>query len=420
MTSLAGACLRGFEAAILIGVDADHLPSGTEPGVLICAGVRRDLGLSTSADLHRVQATELATLLCSVPQVAATWRVRDGDEPRALSPWLDRLRVMAAHAGWRDPVVAYEPVHRTVAARASVRPAPSAPHRLPDRLSVGACQSLVDCPYQFYARYLLGLRRRELAADVPDKRDLGTALHAILHRLHRDFDADRLRAMTDLELQRTLERITQEVFERDLRERPALIAYRRRVLDLIPGYVAWLRARSNAGWRLRAAETGFQVTLQLDLLRSIELSGRIDRIDGRGHDPLRPSGPTTLGQETIDQEVIDYKARTHKAVRTSAADPGEDVQLPLYALAFGPDHTTASYLSFERATERRSGVRSVSVVQFPAAEPFDGWVRKVHHRLCDDLARIAAGAALPALGVDPTCSRCEMRGLCRRNEWGDR
>ena len=425
MTSLVGACLRGFEAAILIGADADHLPSSTEPGVLVCAGVRRDLGLSTSADLHRAQAIELATLLCSVPQLTATWRIRDGDEPRALSPWLDRLRVMAAHAGWPDPVAAYEPPHRTVAARTPVRPAPSAPHRLPDRLSVGACQSLVDCAYQFYARYLLGLRRRELAADVPDKRDLGTALHSILHRLHSDFDPDRLNAMTDEELQRTLERITQEVFDRDLRERPALIAYRRRVLDLIPGYVVWLRGRSNAGWRLVSAETGFQATLQLDLLRSIELSGRIDRIDGRRQDKSKPTGqpkidPEAIDPELIDQEVIDYKARSHKAVRASAEDPGEDVQLPLYALAFGPKRTTASYLSFERATERRSGARSVSVAQFAAAEPFDWWVRKVHHRLCDDLARIASGSGLPALGVDPICSHCEMRGLCRRNEWGDR
>jgi ATP-dependent helicase/nuclease subunit B len=425
MTSLAGACLRGFEAAVLIGADADHLPSAGEPGVLVCAGVRRDLGLPTAADLHHAQAVELATLLCSVPQVTATWRVREGDEPRALSPWLDRLRVMASRAQWPDPVSDYEVPHRTVVARATLRPAPSAPQRFPERLSVGACQSLVDCPYQFYARYLLGLRRRELAGDVPDKRDLGTALHSILHRLHRDFDPDRLNGMTDQELQRTLEQITQEVFERDLRERPALIAYRRRVLDLIPGYVAWLRGRSNDGWRLLSAETAFQLTLQLDLLRSVELSGRIDRIDRR--EAIRRNAvdrpvveQEAIDQEVIDQEVIDYKARSHNAVRASAGDPGEDVQLPLYALGVGAQYTTASYLSFERASERRSGARSMSVAQFAAAEPFSWWVRKVHHRLCDDLARVAAGAGLPALGVDPICSRCEMRGLCRRNEWGDR
>jgi ATP-dependent helicase/nuclease subunit B len=415
MTSLGGACLRGFEAAVLIGADEQHLPSGTEPGVLVCAGVRRDLGLTTAADLHRAQAVELATLLCSALQVVATWRVREGDEPRALSPWLDRLRVMAVHAGWPDPVVEYESPRRVVTARASERPAPSAPHRLPDRLSVAACQSLVDCPYQFYARHLLGLRRRQLAADLPDKRDLGTALHSILYRLHGEVDAERLQRMTDEELQRTLETITQEVFDRDLRERPALIAYRRRVLDLIPGYMDWLRRRSDAGWRPQSAETAFQVPLRLDLLRTIELSGRIDRIDVRA-EAERQGICRETNDEGVEKEVIDYKARSHDAVRDAAANPGEDIQLPLYALAFGADDTGASYLSFERTRDRRSR----AVRQYAAAEPFVRWVRLVEQRLLGDFERIAAGAGLPALGVDPTCSRCEMRGLCRRNEWGDK
>jgi ATP-dependent helicase/nuclease subunit B len=420
MTSLGGACLRGFEAAVLIGVDEQHLPSGTEPGVLISAGVRGDLGLTTAADLHRAQAVELATLLCSVPQVTATWRVREGDEPRALSPWLDRLCVMADHAGWPCPVLEYEPPRRSVTARVSERPAPSAAHRLPDRLSVAACQSLVDCPYQFYARHLLGLRRRQLTADLPDKRDLGTALHSILYQLHRDVDAERLLGMTDVQVHQTLERITQEVFDRDLRERPALIAYRRRVLDLIPGYVEWLRRRTDAGWRPQSAETAFQVPLQLDLLRTLELSGRIDRIDAReaGRQGIyrETDGTGLIGQQVIDREVIDYKARTHEAVRDAADNPGEDIQLPLYALALGADNTAASYLSFERSRDHRSR----AVKQYAASEPFVRWVRLVEQRLRDDLARIAAGAGLAALGVDPTCSRCEMRGLCRRNEWGDR
>jgi ATP-dependent helicase/nuclease subunit B len=403
MTSLAGACLRGFEAAILIGVDADHLPSSTEPGALISAGVRRDLGLRTAADLHRAQAVELATLLCSVPTLSATWRERSGDEPRPLSPWLDRLREMAGQAGWPDPVTRFEAPRRIVIARPSQRPAPGAADRVPDRLSAGACQSLVDCPYQFYARHLLDLRRRELTSDAPDKRDLGSALHSILYRLHRDFEADHLDRMSDPELQRTLERITLEYFGRELRERPALIAHRRRVLDLIPGYVGWLRQRAAAGWRPKSAETAFRVPLHIDPARSVELSGRIDRVDARGQTEL---------------EVIDYKVRNHKAVRKSAADPGEDIQLPLYALALGPGPVAASYLSFERADEpdRRS---AQAVRPFAAAEPFHLWVLAVEQRLRADLARIREGAGLAALGVDAICSHCEMHGLCRRAEWGE-
>jgi len=315
---------------------------------------------------------------------------------------------MAGQAGWADPVIWFEPPRRTVEARTPHRPAPCAPHRLPDGLSVGACQSLVDCPYQFYARHLLGLRRRERVAETPDKRDLGIALHSILHRLHLDFDAERLQRMADPELQRTLEQITQQMFGRDLRERPALIGYRRRMLDLIPGYVQWLRQRAAAGWRLQSAEAQFQVTLPIDPSRAIELSGRIDRIDVRGD----------ADREVIDREVIDYKARSHRAVRAAAADPGEDIQLPLYALALGAGVTAASYLSFERSADPDR--RFATVQQIPAAEPLGRWVRLVDQRLRADLARIAGGTGMAAIGVEPTCSRCEMRGLCRRGEWGDR
>ena len=416
MTSLAGACLRGFDAAVLIGADSEHLPARTEPGVLICAGVRRDLGLATQADLHRAQGLELATLMCSVPRFVATWRERVGDEPRSLAPWFDRLRVMATTARWPDPLTAYEPLRRPVAARPVRRPQPSCAHRLGERLSVAACQSLVDCPYQFYARHLLGLRLRELPDGVPDKRDLGTALHTVLHRLHRDFDNERLCGMTDAQLQHELERITQDVFESELRTRPALIAYRRRVLDLIPGYVAWLRVRQHAGWRLHAGEAGFRVPLRLDLLREIGLTGRVDRIDTRRLPEAVDQGTVdneAVDQEVIDREVIDYKARTHEAVRVDARDPGEHIQLPLYALALGSERTAASYLSFERTS------RGELVRQFPAADPFPRWVRLVERRLCGDLARIAQGAPLAALGAEPTCSHCEMRGLCRKDEWGD-
>jgi ATP-dependent helicase/nuclease subunit B len=40
-------------------------------------------------------------------------------------------------------------------------------------------------------------------------------------------------------------------------------------------------------------------------------------------------------------------------------------------------------------------------------------------RLRHDLQRIAAGAALPALGNEVVCDWCEMRGLCRRDFWQD-
>jgi ATP-dependent helicase/nuclease subunit B len=37
--------------------------------------------------------------------------------------------------------------------------------------------------------------------------------------------------------------------------------------------------------------------------------------------------------------------------------------------------------------------------------------------ILNDMARIAEGAALPALGEGKTCDYCAARGLCRKDFW---
>jgi ATP-dependent helicase/nuclease subunit B len=39
------------------------------------------------------------------------------------------------------------------------------------------------------------------------------------------------------------------------------------------------------------------------------------------------------------------------------------------------------------------------------------------HGIEDDMARIAAGAALPALGEGAACDYCAARGMCRKDFW---
>jgi ATP-dependent helicase/nuclease subunit B len=38
-------------------------------------------------------------------------------------------------------------------------------------------------------------------------------------------------------------------------------------------------------------------------------------------------------------------------------------------------------------------------------------------RLSEVFAQMRNGAAMPAHGVDEACVYCEMRGLCRKNDW---
>ncbi len=157
MVSLASAALRTFDAVVLIGADAQHLPTLPPELLFMSNAVRAELGLTTTESVVLEQTAQLAALLATCTQVMATWRTCRGDEPSPLSPLLERLRFVAQRV--LDDDLSRPTVLETDEVEANVvtRPAPQAPQLLPGRISASQAQSLVDCPYQFYARRMLGL-----------------------------------------------------------------------------------------------------------------------------------------------------------------------------------------------------------------------------------------------------------------------
>jgi ATP-dependent helicase/nuclease subunit B len=397
MVTLAAAALRRFDAALLIGADARHLPAAPADVLFLSNAVRAELGLATADEAVRAQSAQLAALLAATPSVVAVWQARVGDEINPLSPLLERLQFVCRRAFDTDLRSAPAPAERTVEQRLAAMPRPQAPGLLPGRISASHAQSLVDCPYQFYARRMLGLAEPEDVIELPDKRDFGLALHEVLRRFHRawgDVDFDALDAA---ELAASLRKQARAVFLPQLGRTPGLLAYERRFDGLVDGYVGWLQQHARAGWRWRAGEENHTRTLVLRGGQPVELGGRVDRVDA-----------TRAGHACL----IDYKARDADALRKALSRAGEEVQLPFYGMLLPQPPESAEYLCFDRARDGAPGVVAVA-----PPDPFDVLMEQVGARLRDDLERIAAGAALPAIGAPAVCARCEMRGLCRRDYW---
>jgi ATP-dependent helicase/nuclease subunit B len=399
MTTLTGTRLRRFDAVLLIGADAEHLPGRRSAGGLLAGSVRRELGLPTDTQREREQLLDLASLIASTPIVAATWRQRDGDTPRPLSPLLDRLALVAELAGCGNALCDPRMQTRSVAAAQSPVRAP-APGWIPQRLSATAYQDLVDCPYRFFALRVLGLREAERLRPVPDKRDLGKVLHRALYEFHRDQagamrgvpgradsvagEAEALRSTIDA------------VFAPLLRQQPALIAYRQRLRQLVPGFLQWLGDDRRAGWRWSDGEAVLERPLLLDGPDAVTLFGRVDRID---------AGPAGV-------RILDYKARDAGTLRRAQKDPGEAVQLLFYGLLLDPPAAEAAYLSLQPPRDAGDPAAGVATV-VPAPAPFAQNVAQLGARIAQDLRRISGGAALPANGAESVCRRCELRSLCR-------
>ena len=373
---------RAFAALVLPGADEQRLSAAPEPPGPWSAAQRLALYLPTREDLRQAQAAAWALAL-SVPQVDLLWRCGDDSgEPLQASPLLQALMLDDARLA---PAADPRP-RRRVTAAPTARPAPGGAALPVQPLSASSYEMLRACPYRFFALRQLGLQEDgELDVEL-DKRDWGNWLHATLRAFHEALQgapqADR-RALIDAAAEHTTEALGLDQATGEFM--PFAAAWP----ALRDAYLGWLRDHEAGGARFEAAEQPMQ-----RVCGTLQLTGRIDRID-------RLADGTRL--------LIDYKTEALKTSSQRVQAGSEETQLPFYALLSGADAPRAAYLNL---AERESQPHLLELPELPelAARLYDG--------MAHDVARIAAGAALPALGEGRVCDWCAARGLCRRDFWG--
>lgn len=388
MVPLNGSMLRDFDAAIVVGADAEHLPSRPAEQLFFANAVRRELGLETRESRQRQQLREFASLLISCPRVVLSWQATRDGEPVLASPWIQRLELTLETAGL-PPLPAYPPPRQaeSLAATPVPMPAPAAPVALlPTSLSASSYNRLVACPYQFFAHRMLGLRAAEVLTDQPEKRDYGDWLHAILRRYHEALAAARV---PEAERGALMARITEEVFTPALARNPAALGFLSRWNARRDAYVAWANRLEAEGWSFAFGEERLKRHLDWGG-GSVQLDGTIDRID------RNPQGEAML---------LDYKTSSRKTLQDRLKQR-EDHQLPFYALLLDARPERAAYVALDE-----------DVPQLLDAAELGDWCAALEAQLRANFAAMSAGAALTASGIGASCQHCDMRGLCRKGAW---
>ena len=400
LTHLAATRWRHFDAVLLLGCDATHLPGAERGSVWFNDAVRNTLGLPTREKHLAQQRDDLLGLLAMNDTVLVTWQASKNGESNLLSPYLEMLRTLHELAYGDDlaekELGALLDQAQVTAAEfllpdGAAMPKPVvSPALLPQRISVSGYNSLVACPYQFYARYILRLNELDEVREGIEKRDYGQWVHAILHRFHDQYPV--LSEQQQDELIAALQHISTEVFATALQRDYLASAWLLQWQQAIPAYLAQQLSNEAEGWRYQKGEVPFELPLTEDLI----LRGRIDRVDVKENQP----------------RVLDYKMMDASRLRHKLMEVGEDVQLACYAHVYEADQ--AAFLSIEKAT----GIEKAKV-SF-VAPPQD--VAELAHanvtRLLAVFGQMRNSAALPAHGVEEACQHCEMRGLCRKGEWG--
>ena len=403
MTSLSSTRYRSFDAVILIGADETHLTASSASGNIFNQAVRQQLGLPGPEQKAEAIQRDLTGLISSTDICVVTWQSSVNGEHNAISPWFARLNAFHKMAYWQTlEVKAPKQIYKAhnswqeADVRSSVvteMPRPKVlPDLIPDKISASGYNSLIACPYQFFARHILRLNSQDEVIEEMEKRKYGELIHEILASFHEKHTS--ILSLSDEVAIQDMKEITDNVFATYIKNNYTSIAWKFRWHNRTAAYIAWSKEWESRGWLFKTAEEKYQRFFPLQNGKELQLHGRVDRID--------------QNKSTGELAVLDYKTQKLKPLADKLAKVGEDMQLAVYAMLINEDVTQAAYVSLDE----KSKVEAVI-----SDEGFPELVEVGEKRLVQIFNDMAEGHVLPANGDNSICQYCEMRGVCRRDYW---
>ena len=303
--------LQQAEFVVLGGLNEGVWPPEPAVDSWLNRPMRRDFGLPAPERRIGLSAHDFQQAM-GARQVVLTRALRADGQPTIPARWLLRLEAYLkllgieqdlitasgqpspAWRGWRQRL------DRAEMTQPIARPAPKPGAKLrPSGLSVTQVETWMRDPYAIYARHILKLKKLDALDQDPDFSDLGTIVHAALHRFVSAFPD----AMPE-DAEARLLAIGGEEF-RPYEDRPAVMAF------------WWPRFEKIARWFV-AKETERRPAL--DESRT-ELDGKLQITEVKPAFELRARADRIDRQSNGELVVIDYK--------TGAPPPMKEVLLGL-------------------------------------------------------------------------------------------
>jgi ATP-dependent helicase/nuclease subunit B len=293
---------------------------------------------------------------------------------------------------------------------------------LPLSMSPSAYKALRDCPYRYYVRSLLGLRKHKGFDEGFDASLAGQTLHKLLKRFYQALktqehinpaiktDLDQRRAWMEKSLSIHSEQEFANLIEGDARVMGTLRDWQKQ----IPSFVDWQLQREQAGWEYFDGEVkvGFDLPFEDSQgeHKTIRIEGFADRYD------------VNLHQEKL-ASVIDYKNQRFERVKVRAEHLLDDPQLLIYARAANEaqeNHKLAGHqvehaewvaLKADLSKGVQKAQRGQEVVDMPAM------MQQFSEQITEDVEQLWAKKPMQAFAPEGVCQYCEARGICRKGIW---
>ncbi len=411
LMTLDQASYLNFDCIIIAATEAQHYPGSAKNQPFFNQAVRASLELNTWEE-QREQRHELFNrVLLSAPEILLTACDEEKGEEKPVSPWLELLINFYQLAYNKKPDNPY--LQQLVQSKSEVfncddnelpelsrQPSPAIPLELiPERISASSYQRIVNCPFQYFSADGLRLKPLEELSEELKKSDYGERIHLILqsfHNGHKKYGKAFTHTITDTnrtQAENYLSKLSEKIFLSDLENNVLHRSWLYRWKKHIPAYINW-QIQHQADWNLYLSEEIMEVTLNDAERNSLNIYGRLDRID--------------INKENNSHAIIDYK--TGRTARQEDVDTGENVQLGLYAL-LDNKAGEVSYLSVD------SSYQKVENKSFLSGEDLELNCEQNKQRLFELFKQMKNNEALPAWGDETVCRYCNFSGLCRKAEW---
>ena len=390
-----------FDAVIIAGVEENRLTYTKNQRTFFNEKVCHELHLPTSHEANAINFVRFRQLITQSSRVLLSAETDNHGEPQELCAWVKLINIfskqcydntledteldelLTAYLAYKDNIQLTEE-YKTHPPQTRV------PRELiPTRISATQYQSLMDCPYQYFAKYILSLRDVETADDF-EASDFGMLVHQSLKEFHFNEDNKSELIFNDQHrelLIRHLVELSQSIFMHAAFPATVKQGWLQRWLSNVPAYIDWAIERAKDWHAIRG-----EALLQTNLNNDFSLYGQIDRIDS----------------DTQHFAVVDYKTGSSKPSKTKVVN-GELVQLPFYAL-LDENITQAEYLNL--------GAQGLATASATLNEEELSALKAAHRtRLEHILNDLLNGSQLKAQGNEDSCKVCDYHGLCRKEHW---
>jgi ATP-dependent helicase/nuclease subunit B len=298
---------------------------------------------------------------------------------------------------------------------------------MPVSMSPSAYKALRDCPYRYYVRSLLGLRKIKGFDEGFDASLAGQTLHIVLKNFFNALKTKGQQSTSpiqcDFNQQQDVRRawmlsnltsISEKVFARLIEGDARVLGTLRDWQKQIPSFVEWQLQREAQGWEYLDGEVkvGFDLHFHDEYHREkcIRIEGYADRFD------IHLDG-------TQAASIIDYKNQSFARVKVRAEHILDDPQLLIYAKAanaedenhklHGREVKQAEWVALKAdlSKDEDQVLRSLAVENMPEL------MSEFSAQLTNDIEQLWSRKPMQAFAPEGVCKYCEVRGICRKGMW---